>query len=103
MSSFRMTCMDNRMREITKLSDNYSEVKNIPPLVNCSFVGELGLSGQVRQASNLRAKIDEAIRLGIKNILVPKTSNEIKNSFQKLIQIKEISNINEALNYALKE
>ncbi len=80
-----------------------SSLKNIPPLKNCAFIGELGLSGQVRQASNLRAKIDEAIRLGIKNILVPKISSEIKDSFQKMIQIKEISNINEAINYALKE
>ena len=80
-----------------------SSLKNIPPLVNCAFIGELGLSGQVRQASNIRAKIDEAIRLGIKNILVPKITSEIKDSFQKLIQIKEISNINEAINYALKK
>ena len=80
-----------------------SSLKNIPPLINCAFIGELGLSGQVRQASNIRAKIDEAIRLGIKNILVPKITSEIKDSFQKLIQIKEISNINEAMNYALKE
>ena len=80
-----------------------SSLKNIPPLINCAFIGELGLSGQVRQASNIRAKIDEAIRLGIKNILVPKITSEIKDSFQKYIQIKEISNINEAINYALNE
>ena len=80
-----------------------SSLKNIPPLINSAFIGELGLSGQVRQASNLRAKIDEAIRLGIKNILVPKTTSEIKDSFQKLILLKEISTINEAMNYALKE
>ena len=63
----------------------------------------IGLSGQVRQASNIRAKIDEAVRLGIKNILVPKITSEMKESFQKFIQIKEISNINEAINYALNE
>ncbi|MDC3159522.1 DNA repair protein RadA [Prochlorococcus sp. AH-716-G10] len=80
-----------------------SSLKNIPPLINCAFIGELGLSGQVRQASNVRAKIDEAVRLGIKNILVPKITSEMKESFQKFIQIKEISNINEAINYALNE
>ncbi len=80
-----------------------SSLKNIPPLINCAFIGELGLSGQVRQSSNIRAKIDEAIRLGIKNIFVPIITNEIKDSFQNLIRIKEISNINEAINYALKE
>ena len=78
-----------------------SSLKNIPPLINCAFIGELGLSGQVRQANNIRAKIDEAVRLGIKNILVPKITSEIKDSFQKFIQIKEISTINEAINYAL--
>ena len=80
-----------------------SSLKNIPPLINCAFIGELGLSGQVRQANNIRAKIDEAVRLGIKNILVPKITSEIKDSFQKFIQIKEISNINEAINYVLNE
>ncbi len=79
-----------------------SSLKNIPPSKNCAFIGELGLSGQVRQASNLRAKIDEAIRLGIKNILIPKTTNEIKNNFRDIIQIKEISDINEAMRYALR-
>ena len=80
-----------------------SSLKNIPPLKNCSFVGELGLSGQLRQANNLRSKIDEAIRLGFENILIPKTTLEIKENFQNLINIKEISNINEAMYYALKE
>ena len=80
-----------------------SSLKNIPPLKNCSFIGELGLSGQVRQASNLRGKVEEAVRLGIKNILMPKTTIEVKDTFQNLIQIKEVSNINEAMNYAFKK
>ena len=80
-----------------------SSLKNIPPLNNCSFVGELGLSGQVRQANNLRAKIEEAMRLGINNIVVPNTTSEIKENFQNLIQIKEVSNINEAMNYSFKK
>jgi len=79
-----------------------SSLKNIPPVENCSFIGELGLSGQVRQAYNLRAKIEEAIRIGFKNILIPQTSLEIKEHFKSLINIKEISNIHEAINYVLK-
>jgi len=80
-----------------------SSLKNIPPLNNCSFVGELGLSGQVRQTNNLRAKIEEATRLGINNIVIPKTTFEIKDNFQNLIKIKEVSNINEAMNYSFKK
>lgn len=36
MSSFRMECIDNKMRDITKLADNYNEVKNIPSLLICN-------------------------------------------------------------------
>ncbi len=78
-----------------------SSLKNIPPLENCSFVGELGLSGQVRQSNNLRPKIEEAVRLGIQNILIPKTKEDFKNNFKNLIRIKEISNIKEAIDYVL--
>ena len=80
-----------------------SSLKNIPPLANSSFIGELGLSGQVRKSNNLRTKIEEAVRLGIKNIVVPKLEEELNNNFQNLINIKEISNIKEAVDYSLSE
>jgi len=80
-----------------------SSLKNIPPLANSSFIGELGLSGQVRKSNNLRTKIEEAVRLGIKNIVVPKIEEELNNNFQNLINIKEISNIREAVDYSLSK
>ena len=80
-----------------------SSLKNIPPLSNCAFVGELGLSGQLRAASNIRAKIEEAIRLGSENIIVPKIQQDLKDSFKSLITIKEISNINEAVTLTLRK
>jgi len=61
----------------------------------------LGLSGLVRKSNNLRTKIEEAVRLGIKNIVVPKIEVELHNNFQNLINIKEISNIKEAVVYSL--
>ena len=78
-----------------------SSLKNIPPLENCSFIGELGLSGQVRQSNNLRPKIEEAARLGIQNIIIPRTKDDLKSNFKNQIQIKEISNIREAVNFVL--
>ena len=72
-------------------------------MASTSFIGELGLSGQVRKSNNLRKKIEEAVRLGIKNIVVPKLEEEINNNFQNLINIKEISNIKEAVEYSLSE
>ena len=78
-----------------------SSLRNIPPMKNCSFIGELGLSGQLRQSNKLRPKIEEAVRLGIKNILVPKTKENFRGNFDGAIKIKEISNIKEAVDYAL--
>ena len=80
-----------------------SSLKNIPPLANSSFIGELGLSGQVRKSNNLRTKIEEAVRLGIKNIVVPKLEEELNNNFQNLINIQEISNIKEAVDYSFSK
>ena len=77
-----------------------SSLKNIPPLCNSSFIGELGLSGQVRKSNNLRTKIEEAARIGIKNIVVPKLEED-PNNFKNLINIKQVSNIKEAVDYAL--
>ncbi len=78
-----------------------SSWKNTPPLANSSFIGELGLSGQVRQSSNLRTKIEEAVRLGIKNIIVPKLNEKLNITYENQIKIKEVSNIKEAFDYAL--
>ena len=78
-------------------------MKNIPPLASSSFIGELGLSGQVRKSNNLRTKIEEAVRLGIKNIVVPQLEVELNNNFQNLINIKEISNIKEAIDYSFSK
>ena len=59
------------------------------------------MSGQVRKSNNIRTKIEEALRLGIKNIVVPKLDEELNNNFQNLINIKEISTIKEAVDYSL--
>ena len=76
-------------------------MKNTPPFANSSFIGELGLSGQVRKSKNLRTKIEEAARLGKQNIIVPKINEKLNISYKKQIKIKEISNIKEAFDYAL--
>ena len=80
-----------------------SSLQNIPPLASSSFIGELGLSGQVRKSNNLRKKIEEAVRLGIKNIVLPKLEKELNDYFQNLINIKEVSNITEAVDYSLSK
>lgn len=79
-----------------------SSHKNINPLANCSFIGELGLSGQVRKTNNLQSRIEESLRLGLKNIMIPKTNYKFK-SIYKTINILEVSNINEALSLGFNQ
>ena len=60
------------------------------------------MSGQVRKSNNLRIKIEETVRLGFKNVVVPKLEEALDNNFKNLINIKEISNIREAVDYSFR-
>ena len=78
-----------------------SSLKNQIPLRNCAFIGELGLNGQVRETSSIKSKIDESIRLGFEQIIIPHTKD---NGFINVHDIKVITvkNIQEAISISLK-
>ena len=78
-----------------------SSLKNQIPLRNCAFIGELGLNGQVRETSSIKSKIDESIRLGFEQIIIPHTKD---NAFINVLNIKVITvkNIQEAITLSLK-
>ena len=78
-----------------------SSLKNQIPLRNCAFIGELGLNGQVRETSSIKSKIDESIRLGFEQIIIPHTKD---NGFLNVHNIKVITvkNIQEAITLSLK-
>ncbi len=78
-----------------------SSFKNKNPINDCVFVGELGLNGQVRQTNHLKSKLEESIRLGYKNIVIPKTRDEINNKIKKLVNLIEVENIKEAVNIVI--
>jgi DNA repair protein RadA/Sms len=44
------------------------------------FMGEIGLSGEIRAVSNIEARIKEAIRLGFTQIIIPKGSEYRKDT-----------------------
>jgi len=71
------------------------EEKAIPN--NWVFLGELGLTGEVRKVSQLEIRINEAQKLGFKTIVVPKGSltNAQKATKDSDLQIKALSCISE--------
>ena len=81
----------------------FSSLLDKAPLRNSSFIGELGLSGQLRQTKNLITKIEESIRLGFENIVIPITKDKISHKIERQIKIIQVSNINDAINIAIKK
>lgn len=68
------------------------EVKLERPL----FIGEVGLTGEVRPISHIDKLVNEGIKMGFKNIIMPLRNKEkIEN---KKINIIGISNVREVIN-----
>ena len=73
----------------------YSSFKDMSVMNNSVFIGELGLSGDVKKIDNIEKRIKEIARLGFKYCIVPKNSkNDIQIKFNK-IKILEIEHIKE--------
>ena len=62
-----------------------SSYKDIPVDNNIVAIGEVGLSGELRQVSNTDARVMEAARLGFKKIVLP---------HKNIINIKDLKNTN---------
>ena len=64
---------------------------------DCIYCGEVGLSGEVRSISNVNVRVQEAIKLGYKNIFLPKLNiDSIDDSLIKKysgIEIKPIEGV----------
>ncbi len=67
-----------------------SDVDRAIPAGNC-FVGEIGLSGEIRPTSRIELRISEAEKLGFKRIFIPAQKKQNFNKFN--IQIVEVEKI----------
>lgn len=68
-----------------------SSFREVPISYSNIFAGELGLSGEVRNISNIDARISEATKFGMKKFFVPNLVE--KNENIELINIKNIINL----------
>ena len=65
-----------------------------------AFVGEVGLTGEIRRVSRIEQRVAEAAKLGFKRILVPKNNLQGWNPPAD-IEVVGVTTINEALRLAL--
>lgn len=61
------------------------------------FVGEVGLTGEIKKVPNIEGRIKEADRMGFKRIYVPKGSMKGKIE-TKTIEVSEVRSLSEAIN-----
>jgi DNA repair protein RadA/Sms len=55
------------------------------------FIGEVGLSGEMRPVSNMAARVNEAARLGAKTLICP--SKDVKTGKMKLVYAANVKDI----------
>ncbi|MBI3535675.1 MAG: DNA repair protein RadA, partial [Deltaproteobacteria bacterium] len=68
--------------------------------LNCVFMGEVGLTGEVRTISQLELRLQEAKKLGFKTVILPNTSHKTLDQYKddlKFIQISNVSQISKIL------
>ena len=69
-----------------------SSIKNVD-LPKSVFVGELGLSGEIRKPSNIDKRVKEASRFGFTQIYVPEVMADKSKHIRELADVKELGKL----------
>lgn len=76
-----------------------SSFRDTPTRATDCFIGEVGLTGEIRRVSRIEQRVREAAKLGFKRIIIPR--NNIGGwEINQPIQIIGVATINEALQVA---
>ena len=62
---------------------------------DCVIIGEISLSGEIRNVSNLEKRIYEAQKLGFKKAIVPKLSKKLPSNFE--IEVIQVARLMDAI------
>ena len=73
----------------------YSSFRNVPISNENVFIGELGLSGEVKEIDNIEKRVKEIARLGFKSCFVPINSVNDAKSVAGKLKIRGIEHIKE--------
>ncbi len=69
--------------------------RNVTVNSDCVIIGEISLSGEIRNVNNLEKRIYEAQKLGFKKVIVPKFNHKKEDKFE--IEVVEVSRLMEAI------
>lgn len=74
-----------------------SSLKDIPISDDCIAFGEIGLAGEIRSVSHAQQRVNEALRLGFKRIILPYHNMKDVNEDKCLIPVSNIRQAFEAV------
>jgi DNA repair protein RadA/Sms len=77
-----------------------SSFRDVPVRADTVLIGEIGLSGELRQASQMATRLREAEKLGFKRAIVPHRMKP-GEPYQQALDVIEVRSIREALQHAL--
>jgi DNA repair protein RadA/Sms len=78
-----------------------SSAKDRPVHADMSFVGEIGLSGEIRAVNQLDTRLKEASKLGFKRCIVPRTSKRLVGDIPDNLEIISCRSLMDVLGLAL--
>jgi len=79
-----------------------SSIKDRPLPADMAFIGEIGLSGELRTVGQLPARLNEAGKLGFKRVLIPKSVRRNADSLPDGIEHIAVRSLDEAIDIALR-
>ncbi|MFD1067388.1 DNA repair protein RadA [Oceanobacillus locisalsi] len=66
------------------------------------FIGEVGLTGEIRRVSRIEQRVQESVKLGFKRVICPKNNLDGWN-YPEGIEVIGVSNVQEALEIGLRQ
>ncbi len=78
-----------------------SSAKNQPVRADAVLIGEIGLSGELRGANKISARLNEAAKLGFTLAVIPRVNQKTRETFPKSMRVIEARSLREALKAAL--
>jgi len=78
-----------------------SSVKDRPIHADMAFVGEIGLSGELRAVSQLDTRLKEAVKLGFKRCIVPRSTKKRVGDYPDGLEVIGCRSLHEAIQVAL--
>jgi len=78
-----------------------SSMRDKPVAADMAFVGEVGLSGELRAVSQVSARLKEAAKLGFRRCVVPKTVRQRPESLPEGLEVIQARSLYQALDAAL--